>query len=139
MNLTINQSSNWSISLSKMFPPINQPINQTIHLPPPPPPQKKKKKKKIQNWNQPCHSHYRNSDALDNWFNVHEVLLGVVDGGSLVKIVRFDGHYTTFVNWFDQGRYLKSSWSDLFLQETNFFRYYVENILKDDLRFKQCI
>ncbi|KAK3798739.1 hypothetical protein RRG08_064301 [Elysia crispata] len=76
---------------------------------------------KTMNWNQPCHSHYRNSDALDNWFNVHEVLLGVVDGGSLVKIVRFDGHYTTFVNWFDQGRYLKSSWSDLFLQETNFF------------------
>ncbi|RUS70036.1 hypothetical protein EGW08_022197, partial [Elysia chlorotica] len=72
-------------------------------------------------WTQPCHSHYRNADALDNWTNVKEVLLAVVDGGVVVKTARFDGQGSTFLDWLDKGRLLEASWADLAGKASDFF------------------
>ncbi|GFR99358.1 hypothetical protein ElyMa_002791100 [Elysia marginata] len=73
------------------------------------------------NWGEPCNSHYRNSDALNNWANVKEVLLAVIDHGVLVKYIRFDGASSTYLNWFTRDRYIESSWEDVATKETEFF------------------
>ncbi|RUS88870.1 hypothetical protein EGW08_003309, partial [Elysia chlorotica] len=47
----------------------------------------------------PCASHYRNSAILDNWSNIKEVLVAVVDGGQVVKKIIFSGQKTDFLTW----------------------------------------
>ena len=67
----------------------------------------------IQNWSQPCDTHYRNADALNNWNNIMEVLFGVIDRGQLVKTAVFKGDHTSYMNWLSEGHYINSSWPDL--------------------------
>ncbi|GFO01854.1 hemicentin-1 [Plakobranchus ocellatus] len=76
--------------------------------------------KKI-DWNAPCNSHYRNNAALNNWQNVEEVLFGIVYHGALVKILRFHGLGTTYMNWFGRDYYEHSCWEDLKYQTTSYF------------------
>ncbi|KAK3782841.1 hypothetical protein RRG08_002472 [Elysia crispata] len=65
------------------------------------------------NWSQPCDTHYRNADALNNWNNIMEVLFGVIDRGQLVKTAVFKGDHTSYMNWLSEGHYINSSWPDL--------------------------
>ncbi|RUS68391.1 hypothetical protein EGW08_023847 [Elysia chlorotica] len=48
-----------------------------------------------------------------------EVLLGVVDGGKLVKTAVFKGDHTSYMNWFSESHYINSSWPDLKGQHTH--------------------
>ncbi|RUS88869.1 hypothetical protein EGW08_003308, partial [Elysia chlorotica] len=69
----------------------------------------------------PCDSHYRNSPALDNWSNVQEVLLAIVDDGAIVKVIKFSGSRTNFLSWFGPHFLLYSPWHDLWKESRNVF------------------
>ena len=75
----------------------------------------------MQNWSQPCDTHYRNSDALNHWSNIMEVLFGIVEGGKLVKTIVFNGANTDYMNWFSESHYINSSWPDLRTEPHQFF------------------
>ncbi|KAK3804201.1 hypothetical protein RRG08_012081 [Elysia crispata] len=76
---------------------------------------------KTTDWTAPCKNHYRNNDALNNWANVREVIYGLVDDGVLIKVLRFKGAGTTYMNWMSQKLLIESCWEDLPKQTTNYF------------------
>ncbi|RUS78665.1 hypothetical protein EGW08_013592 [Elysia chlorotica] len=72
-------------------------------------------------WKAPCQNHYRNNDAIENWKNVREVLYGIVDQGNLVKVMRFKGQNTDYLNWMSRKRLIDSCWDDLKKADQNYF------------------
>ncbi|KAK3796794.1 hypothetical protein RRG08_047826 [Elysia crispata] len=76
---------------------------------------------KTTDWKALCTNHYRNDDALDNWTNIREVLYGLVDNGILVKVLRFKGAGSNYLNWMSKNRLIESDWEDLKFAKPNFF------------------
>ncbi|KAK3797614.1 hypothetical protein RRG08_054640 [Elysia crispata] len=83
-------------------------------------------------WKALCTNHYRNDDALDNWTNIREVLYGLVDNGILVKVLRFKGAGSNYLNWMSKNRLIESDWEDLKFAKPNFFGL-VENLNEADV------
>jgi len=60
----------------------------------------------------PCFNHYRNNNALDYWSNVDEVALVLYKNGVPAVYVVFNGNGSNNVNWFDNSRVIRTSFTD---------------------------
>ncbi|RUS70120.1 hypothetical protein EGW08_022121 [Elysia chlorotica] len=76
---------------------------------------------KTTDWKSPCSSHYRNNDALDQWKNIDEVLFAIIQNGEMVKTIFFKGEQSTYMNWYEKARLIKSCWDDLRMGPHLFF------------------
>merc|ERR1719242_371483 len=61
----------------------------------------------------PCYHHWRNDEVLDDWTGIDEVAFVVYKASKMVAYVTFDGKGSDNLSWFDQGRLLTTSWTDI--------------------------
>ncbi|KAK0064520.1 hypothetical protein Bpfe_006179 [Biomphalaria pfeifferi] len=68
-----------------------------------------------------CSNHYRNNEILNNWKGISNVTFAIYKDNVKVKQVVFNAAGSNYMSWYEKGRVLDSSWSDLKSATANYF------------------